>query len=363
MTFYVTKFHKKICLYFKKNFSVKSVYFNSFGDSSVLQFGEFPTPKINDNEVLIQLKAASLNHLDIWVRSGTREKNIPLPHITGNDGSGIVSEIGKNVSNIKVGDKVLINPGLSCGNCIHCKNKKENLCTEYRVLGTKENGTHCEFVKLPEQNVFPIPSELNFIEAASIPLVFLTAYHMLITLGSLQNGETVLIHGAGSGVGIAAIQIAKLFNTNVITTSESDEKLQKAKQLGADEIINYKEKNFFDEIKHITQKKGVDVVFEHIGGNIFEKSILLLRKGGRLVTCGATIGYDTKLDLRYLYSRHLTVFGSFMGTSIDLKNVLQLFEEKKLKPIIDSVFPLEKTSEAHKRMESRNHFGKIVLEV
>ncbi|MBS4029234.1 MAG: zinc-binding dehydrogenase [Ignavibacteriales bacterium] len=349
---------------------MKSIRFHEFGNADVLRFEEAPKPTINDNEVLIQLKAASLNHLDIWVRSGTRERNTPLPHIPGSDGAGIVAEVGKqvsvplgNVASVKVGERVLISPGLSCGECSYCKQQRENLCSQYRVLGTRESGTYAEFVQLPARNVFPIPEKINFNEAAAFPLVFLTAYHMLITLAQLQEGETVLIHGAGSGVGIAAIQIAKLFNAKIITTAGSDEKLQQAKNLGADEVINYNEKNFSDEVKRITDRKGVDVVFEHIGGDVFEKSIFLLRKGGRLVTCGATKGYEAKLDLRYLYSRHLTLLGSFMGTSNDLKSVLALLAEGKLKPIIDSVFPLAKAADAQRRMEERKQFGKIILEI
>ncbi|MBM4166261.1 MAG: zinc-binding dehydrogenase [Ignavibacteria bacterium] len=342
---------------------MKSIRFHEFGNANVLRFEDAPMPIINDDEVLVQLKAASLNHLDIWVRSGTRERNTPLPHIPGSDGAGIVVEVGKNVSSVKVGERVLISPGLSCGECNFCKEQKENLCSQYRVLGTRESGSYAEFVKLPSRNVFLIPSNIGFNDAAAFPLVFLTAWHMLITLAQLKENETVLIHGAGSGVGIAAIQIAKMFNAKIITTAGSDDKLAQAQQLGADELINYNAKNFSDEVKRITEKKGVDVVFEHIGGDVFEKSIFLLRKGGRLVTCGATIGYETKLDLRYLYSRHLKLLGSFMGTSNDLRAVLAHLASGKLKPIIDSVFPLHNAADAQRRMEERKQFGKIVIEI
>lgn len=353
-----------------KKVKMNAVRFHEFGNVGVLRFEDAPKPTINDDEILIQLKAASLNHLDIWVRSGTRERNTPLPHIPGSDGAGIVVEVGKNVTNIKIGEQVLISPGLSCGECNFCKEQKagdsprrENLCSQYRVLGTRESGTYAEFVKLPSRNVFLIPEKISFNEAAAFPLVFLTAWHMLVTLAQPKEGETVLIHGAGSGVGIAAIQIARMLNAKIITTAGSNDKLKKAKQLGADETINYNENNFSEEVKRITDKKGVDVVFEHIGGDVFEKSIFLLSKGGRLVTCGATIGYEAKLDLRYLYSRHLTLLGSFMGTSNDLKSVLEHLASGKLKPVIDSVFPLEKAAEAQRRMEERKQFGKIVLEI
>lgn len=346
---------------------MKAIRFHEFGDAGVLTAEDAPKPTIGPGDVLIQVKAAALNHLDLWVRSGSREKNIPLPHIPGSDGSGIVAEVGSTVGHIKAGDKVLISPGISCGHCAFCLGGKDNLCWHYHVLGTQEDGTYAEFVRVPAINVVPIPEGLDFVQAAAVPLVFLTAWHMLVTLTKVQAGETVLIHGAGSGVGSAAIQIAKLMGAQVITTASSDEKLKKAQQLGADEAINYKVNDFAEEVKRVTGKRGVDVVFEHTGGEVFEKSITVLAKGGRLVTCGATSAYSGNIDLRYVYAKHLTIFGSFMGTKQELFEALRFFKagvgNRQLTPVIDTILPLEKASEAHRKMEERKNFGKIVLTI
>jgi NADPH:quinone reductase-like Zn-dependent oxidoreductase len=346
---------------------MKAVRFHQFGGADVLRYEDAPVPSIGPNDVLLQIKAAALNHLDVWVRSGTRERNIPLPHIPGSDGSGIIAEVGSAVDCLKAGDRVLISSGINCGHCSMCLSGRDNLCRTYHVLGTIEDGTYAEYLKLSAINVLPIPKGLDFNQAAAIPLVSLTAWHMLVTLARIQPGETVLVHGAGSGVGSIAIQIAKLIGAHVITTAGSDEKLVKAKSLGADDLINYQEKDFVEEVKRITGKRGVDVVFEHIGGEVLEKSIIVLAKGGRLVTCGATTEYVAKLDIRYIYSRHQTIYGSWMGSKQELIEVLKFFEEgvgnRKLKPVIDSVFPLAQAADAHLHMEGRKNFGKIVLNI
>jgi len=350
---------------------MKAVRFHQFGGADVLRYEDAPTPTIGPNDVLVHLKAAALNHLDIWVRSGARERNIPLPHIPGSDGAGVLAEVGAAIDFLKPDDKVLISPGISCGRCQMCFGGRDNFCKDYYVLGTKEDGTYAEFVRLPATNVVPIPPEsgLDFNQAAAVPLVFLTAWHMLVTLAKVQRGETVLVHGAGSGVGSAGIQIAKLFGARVITTAGADEKLIKAKQLGADELINYRDKDFVEEVKRITEKRGVGVVFEHIGGAVFEKSITVLAKGGRLVTCGATTEYVAKLDIRYVYSRHQTIHGSWMGSKNELIEVLKFFQAKdenshsRLRPVIDRVFPLANAADAQRYLEERKNFGKVVLEI
>jgi len=344
---------------------MKAARFHSFGGPEVLQYEDAPAPHPGPNDVLLQLKAAALNHLDLWVRSGAREKNIPLPHIPGSDGAGTIAQVGSEVRGYKSGDRVLISPGLSCGRCAQCLRGRDNLCREYRVLGTKEDGTYAEFLALPAVNILPIPDGLDFTEAAAIPLVFLTAWHMLVTLAKISPGETVLVHGAGSGVGSAAIQIARMLGTRVITTAGSPEKLQKAKLLGAHELIDYQEKDFADEVRRLTDKRGADVVFEHIGGTVFEKSITVLAKGGRLVTCGATSAYNASVDIRYIYSRHQSLFGSWMGGKGELIDVLKFFEggskARQLQPVIDSIFPLNRAADAQRKMEERKNFGKIVL--
>lgn len=346
---------------------MKAVRLHAFGDASVLQYEECPTPVIGPNDVLLKLKAAALNHLDVWVRSGQRERNIPLPHILGCDGAGVIAEVGSAVDFLKAGDNVLISPGLACGHCTMCLSGADNLCREYRVIGVRDSGTYAEYVKLPAVNVVPIPQGLSFTEAAAVPLVFLTAWHMLVSLARVREGETVLVHGAGSGVGSAAIQIAKFFRARVITTAGSDEKLRKAGDLGADDLIHYGTHDFAEEVRRLTGKRGVDVVFEHIGGKVFEQSITVLAKGGRLVTCGATTEYAANVDIRYVYSRHQTIFGSWMGTKAELVRVMELFRgdatTRLLQPVIDSVFPLADAAKAHRHMEERKNFGKIVLTI
>jgi NADPH:quinone reductase-like Zn-dependent oxidoreductase len=369
---------------------LKAVRFHAFGNADVLAFEEAPEPSIGPGDVIVRLKAAAINHLDLWVRSGERERNIPLPHIPGCDGAGIVhsvghsvtagqsiaagqsvaagqsSTVGQSVASVKPGDAVLISPGLSCGSCTFCLSGRDTFCREYRVLGTREDGTYAEFVKLPAANVVPIPDGLSFVEAAAVPLVFLTAWHMLRTLARIQSGETALVHGAGSGVGSAAIQIAKHAGARVIATAGSAEKLAKARELGADELINYKETDFAAEVRRLTEKRGVDVVFEHIGGDIFEKSIPIIARGGRLVTCGATTAFTANVDIRYIYSRQQAIYGSWMGWKPELIEVMKFFDKKspkRFRPVIDTIIPLAQAADAHRRMEERKNFGKIVLEI
>ncbi len=343
---------------------MKAIRFHSFGKADVLRYEDAPVPEIGPNDVLLRMKAAALNHLDLFVRSGERERNVPLPHIPRSDGSGVIESVGKSVTDRKPGERVLISPGLSCGMCAFCLDGRDNLCREFRVLGTKEDGTYAEYVRLPAVNVVPIPDGLDFAEAAAVPLVFLTAWHMLVTLAKVQQSETVLVHGAGSGVGSAAIQIAKHAGARVIATAGSDAKLAKAKGLGADELINYSSSDFVPEIKRLTERRGVDVVFEHVGGNVFEKSITILAKGGRLVTCGSTAEYFANLDLRYVFSRHQTIYGSWMGGKPELIKVMNFFDKKsatRFQPVVDIAFPLAQAVQAHLRMEERRNFGKIVL--
>jgi NADPH:quinone reductase-like Zn-dependent oxidoreductase len=342
---------------------MNAVRMHAFGDAGVLRYEQAPDPVPGPGEVLVRLRAAALNHLDLWVRSGQRERNVPLPHIPGSDGAGEIAEAGSGVRRFKRGDRVLISPGLSCGKCDYCTGGRDNLCSEYRVLGVRESGTYAEYVKLPAANVLPLPAGLDFTGAAAVPLVSLTAWHMLVTLARIGPGETALVHGAGSGVGSMGIQIARLRGARVITTAGSEEKLAKAKELGANDLINYRERDFADEVKRLTGKRGVDVVVEHIGGEVFEKSVTLLAKGGRLVTCGATSQFTCTIDIRYVYARHQTLYGSWMGGKPELEEVLKHFASGELRPVVDSVFPLAQASDAQRRLEERKNFGKIVLAI
>lgn len=339
---------------------MKAIFFNHHGGPDVLQWGDVPTPTPGPNEVLIQVKACALNHLDIWVRMGIPGITVPLPHILGADVAGVIEAVGSSVKNWSSGQKVLVAPGISCGACPHCQAGNDHLCDTYDILGQQSNGGYAEYVKVPAANLLPFPDPLTFEEAASIPLVFLTAWHMLVTNGNIQKGQTVLIHAGGSGVGIAAIQIAKLKGAHVITTVGSPEKKKRADAL-ADEVVNYRETDFQQDVLRRTNKRGVDLVVDHIGQETFEKSLMSLAKGGKLLTCGATSGRQIQFDLRTLFGRNITIHGSRMGKKTGLHDVMEHVKSGRLKPVIDSVYPLKDALQAHKRMEDRKNFGKIVL--
>jgi NADPH:quinone reductase-like Zn-dependent oxidoreductase len=288
---------------------------------------------------------------------------IPLPHIPGSDIAGEIAQVGADVATVRVGQKVVLAPLVSCGKCAACIAGLDNRCRQATNLGYMIDGGCAEFVRAPEINCLPYPENLKWEEAASIPLVFQTAWHMLLARAELQPGEDVLILGAGSGVGTAAIQIAKFFGARVIATAGSDEKLAKAKELGADHLINHKTQKIRDEVRRITNKRGVDVVFEHVGIATWDDSLASLAASGRLVTCGATTGYDAKLDLRFLFSRQLSLLGSYMGTKAELHSVMRLVANGRLKPIVDRIFPLPEAAAAHAYLELGLQFGKVVLSV
>ncbi|CUS81015.1 NADPH:quinone reductase [Candidatus Kryptonium thompsonii] len=340
---------------------MRAIAINEFGGNDKLKLMNLPEPKPKAGEVLIQLKAASLNHLDIWVRKGLFK--IPFPHILGADGAGIIVEVGEGVNHLKVGEKVLISPGIGCGICQECASGRENFCKLYHILGVQKDGTYAEYVVLPAQNVLPIPPNLDFESAASVPLVFLTAWHALVTRGNIKPGMKVLIHAAGSGVGIAAIQIAKLFNAIVFTTAGSDTKLEKAKELGADVLINYKQEDFQERLKIETQGEGIDLILDHVGFDTVMKGLKSLKKGGKLITLGATSGSEVPIELRFVYGKNLSIEGIYMGSKAELMEVLKFFQNGKLKPVIHTVLPLEEAQEAHRILENREAFGKVVLKI
>lgn len=342
---------------------MKAIVYSQHGGPEVLRYTDVADPPIGANEVLVRVRACALNHLDLWLRQGIPGMPIPLPHIPGSDIAGEIAKIGEKVANTKVGANVLLQPGISDGTCAQCLAGRDNYCRQYSLLGQMVDGGCAEYVKAPAVNVLPIPGKLSFEQAAAVPLVFLTAWHMLIGRAHLQPGETVLVLGAGSGVGSAAIQLAKSVGARVIATAGSEAKLAKAKELGADEVIDHSKQKIAAEVKRITERRGVDVVLEHVGVATWEDSIYSLTVGGRLVTCGATTGYDGKIDLRYLFTRQLSILGSYMGSKAELFPVLELFNRGLLKPVIDTVMPLEHCADAHKRLESREQFGKIVLRV
>jgi NADPH:quinone reductase-like Zn-dependent oxidoreductase len=340
---------------------MKAVRFHEYGGPEVLKYEDAPEPKILANEVLVKVKACALNHIDVWLRMGVPEWKLPMPHIVGSDISGEVAEVGALVTRAKAGDRVLLCPGISCGQCAMCFQGLDSACRQYTLFGVFVDGGYAEYVKSPETNVIPIPAGLNFDEAAAVPLVFITAWHMLFTRAGLKPGEEVLVIGAGSGVGSAAIQIAKLVNARVIATAGADWKLEKARALGADDVINHTQKSIADEVRRLTNKRGVDVVVDHVGAAVWEACIDSLATYGRLVTCGMTTGADLKLNGQLLFGRQRTILGSFMGGKAELADALKFLAQRRLKAVVDSVFPLQEAALAHRKMESREFFGKILL--
>lgn len=340
---------------------MKATIFQQHGGPEVFEYAEVPPPEIKQNEVLIEVKACALNHLDIFVRKGMPGITIPLPHILGNDIAGVVREAGSLVTWTRPGDEVIVQPGVSCGHCVECLRGQDNLCREYDIIGYRRNGGYADLVAVPGVNVIPKPAELSWEESAALPLVTLTAWHMLVTRANVQPGEDVLIHAAGSGVGSIAIQIAKLRGARVITTAGSDEKLLRARELGADEVINYTNDEWPREVKRLTDRKGVDVVFEHTGAATWPGSISSLKKNGRLVTCGATSGFDAHTDLRQVFYRHLTILGSFMGSKSELLEAMKFVASGRIKAVVDQTLPLSEAARAHELIEDRAQFGKIVL--
>jgi NADPH:quinone reductase-like Zn-dependent oxidoreductase len=342
---------------------MKAIRFHAHGGPEVLQYEDAPEPALRANEVLVRVRACALNHLDLWVRRGLPGVPIPLPHIPGSDVAGEVAKIGADVTTVKVGQKVVLAPGVTCGKCAACLAGDDNKCRQFTNLGYMIDGGCAEFVKCPEVNCLAYPEKLSWEEAAAVPLVFQTAWHMLLGRAELQPGEDVLVLGGGSGVGTAAIQIAKFSGARVIATAGTDEKLAKARELGADFTINHKTQKIRDEVRRITNKKGVEVVFEHVGTATWDESVASLALAGRLVTCGATTGFDAKIDLRFLFSRQLSLLGSYMGTKSELLTVMKLVAAGRLQPIVDRVFPLAEARAAHEYLESGGQFGKVILRV
>jgi NADPH:quinone reductase-like Zn-dependent oxidoreductase len=338
---------------------MKVVRIHQFGGPEVLTYEGITDPQPRKDEVLVRIRACAMNHLDLWVRKGL--PGVKLPHILGSDIAGEVVEAGEYVSGFKLGLRVLIAPMHYCGHCAKCVAGLQNQCREFTVLGNGVDGGNCELIAVPATNVIPIPDSLDFDQAASVPLVFLTAWHMLVGRAEVRPGQTVLVLGASSGVGIAAIQIAKLFHCRVITTAGDESKLEKGRALGADYGINHYKQRISEEVRKITNKEGVDIVVEHVGSATWDESVKSLKSGGTLVTCGATTGPGVSIDLRHLFARQLTLLGSYMGTMGELHEVLSHVFAGRLKPVVDQIFPLAEIRAAHEHMEKSRMFGKIVL--
>lgn len=339
---------------------MKAVRFHEHGGPEVLRYEDAPDPVAQPGEALIRVRACALNHLDLWQRRGIERIKIPFPHISGADVAGEV--VAAPGGEIAAGRRVLVQPGLSCGRCAACLAGVDNECASYDVLGYQSDGGYAELLRVPIQNLVALPDNIGFVEAAAFPLTFLTAWHMLVTRARLLAGEDVLVIAAGSGVGQAAIQIAWLHGGRVFATAGTDEKMAKAKQLGAYEAFNHYTQDLPALLRAHTGGQGVSVVVEHVGAATWDRSVKCLKRGGRLVICGATAGHDAHIDLRFLFSRQYALLGSYMGTKAELLRAMQFFSAGQLRPVVDGTYPLAEAAEAHRRLERGDQFGKIVLE-
>jgi NADPH:quinone reductase-like Zn-dependent oxidoreductase len=354
---------------------MKAMLMTDRGETSVLQMGETPDLTPQAGEVLVRVKAVALNHLDLWVRKGAASPKLPLPHILGSDIAGEIVAFGARASDIEpgmqggrgdaleVGARVVVNPGLSCGRCRRCLSGRDNLCASYKIIGEHSKGGYAEFVSVPRANIVEITGDLSFSDAAAVPLAALTAWQMVVDKARVQPLDRVLVMAAGSGVSSWAIQMVKLFGGVVIATAGNDEKLEHAKKLGADHVINYANQDYVKVVKQLTNGEGVDIALDHTGADNWQKTIRALGWGGKLVTCGATSGVEAVTPLAHVFFRQLEILGSTMGSKADLHKIMKFVADGRLRPIVDRVMPLENAREAHELMESRAFFGKIVLEV
>ena len=341
---------------------MKAVRFHGHGGPEVLRYEDAPNPVLASGEVLVRVRACALNHLDLWERRGLPRVEIPLPHISGSDVAGEV--VSSSVPYVAPGRRVMLQPGVSCGRCTDCLSGRDNECAQYEVLGYRNHdGGYAELVKVPVQNLVPIPDDIDFVQAAAFPLTFLTAWHMLMTRAQLKRGDDVLVLAAGSGVGQAAIQIAFLHGARVFATAGSEAKLERARALGAYDVIDHYKQDIVEEIRRLTNRRGVDIVIEHVGEATWWHSVRALARGGRLVTCGATTGANGAIDLTALFAKQLSILGSYMGTKGELLRAARFFFAGQLKPVIDRTFTLADAAAAQQRMEESGQFGKIVLDV
>lgn len=340
---------------------MQAVVIREHGDLDALKLEELPDPQAGPGEVRLAVKAVGLNHLDTWVRRGVPGHTFPLPLIPGCDFCGVVDQVGAGVKGVAAGDKVLVAPGFSCGRCADCASGNDNLCRSFGIFGETTDGGCADLAVVPAVNALPLPAGMEWTVAAAFPLTFLTAWHMLVARCGVQPGDDVLVHAAGSGVGTAAVQIAKLFRTRVIATAGSDRKLEQARALGADHAVNYETRDWVAEVRSLTGRRGVDIVVEHVGEKTFPGSLKVLAKGGRVVTCGATSGSRLEANLQLIFFKSLSILGSTMGSRGELLRIARLAGEGRLRPVIDRVLPLERVAEAHRALAGRAVFGKIIL--
>jgi len=341
---------------------MKAIIIRENGGPEVLRYEDVPDPVAGPGEVVVRVKAVAMNHIDIWVRRGVPGAPFHLPAITGADVSDKVYALGANVTDLEIGAPVMVAPGISCGVCARCVGGVDHLCSSYGILGETCDGGMAELVKVPRANVIPKPERLSHPEAAAMSLTFLTAWHMLVARAELRGGETVLVQAAGSGVGTAAIQIARYLGARVIATASSEAKLDAALKLGAHEAISTADADWPKRIKAMTGGRGADVIFEHVGGDVFAGSLRCLAWGGRLVTCGATAGIEAKVNLRHIFFKSQSILGSTMGSKGEYHHLAGLYAQGIFEPVIDRILPLARAREGHEALERREVFGKVVLE-
>jgi NADPH:quinone reductase-like Zn-dependent oxidoreductase len=337
---------------------VKAVRFHEHGSPDVLRYEDAPDPTPQIGRAIVRVRACALNHLDLWQRRGIERVRIPFPHISGADVSGEVVDAGG--STWTIGARVMVQPGLGCGKCPACAEGADNQCADYDLLGYRSDGGYAELVSVPLENLIPIPDYIGFVQAAAFPLTFLTAWHMLVSRARVRAGDTVLVLAGGSGVGQAAIQVARLFGARVFSTS-GPEKIDRTRALGAEEVFDHYTVEYDKEMRRLTNGRGADILIEHVGEATWDRSVRALARGGRLVTCGATTGHKAGIDLRHLFARQLSLLGSYMGTRAELIEAAQHFFAGRLAPVVDEVLPLSRAAEAHARLEAKAQFGKIVL--
>lgn len=343
---------------------MRAALFRQHGGPEVLEIADVPVPEPGAGEVQVRVVAAALNHLDIWIRRGLPALKIALPHISGGDVAGYVSALGPGVQGVRIGERVVLNPGISCGRCRVCLTGRDHFCPSFRMLGEHTLGGFAEFVVVPAANLVPAPSDrvpVATTDLAALPVTFITSWQMLVGRAAVRRGETVLVLGAGSGVGVAAIQIAKLFGARVIAAASGEKKLAAARELGADHTVDLTRDELVPAVKALTDRRGADIVFEHTGAATFPSSVVIAARGGRIVTCGATAGYETPLNLRHVFFRQLSILGSTLGPKSVLFEVVERVAAGELRPVIDRVIPLEEVADAHRALENREVFGKIVV--
>ncbi len=340
---------------------MKAVQFGEHGGRDVVEYGEHPDPEPGADEVLVDVKAGALNHLDLWTRRGLPGIDLEMPHVPGSDAAGVVEAVGDGVTRFSVGDRVAVTAGVSCGDCEFCRHGEESMCVDFHIIGEHVPGVHAEQAAVPEDNLVAVPEGVDWETAAAAPLVFQTAWRMLLTRGDLGPGESVLVLGASGGVGHAAVQIAKHAGATVYATASSEAKLEHARELGADHAIDYEAEDFADRVRDLTDYRGVDMVVDHVGAATWRDSLASLAKGGRLVTCGATTGGNPETDVNRIFWNQLSVVGSTMATPGEVDDVLELVWDGTFEPAIRDVLPMSETARAHELLEDREGFGKVVV--